>query len=138
MTTTWQQSIQSLRQFARRAQNARCELCAQDIREDHQHLLDPATRRVLCGCDGCCLLFDSAGRTKYRRIPRDAKRLGDFQLAESQWEQLLIPISLGFLYRSSTSDQTIACYPSPAGIVETTIDETTWQALFTGKNPAAG
>jgi hypothetical protein len=132
MIATWQKSMQTLRDFARKEQSARCELCAREIGENHQHLFDPAKRLVICGCDGCCLLFDTDGRTKYRRVPRDPRLLGNFHLGDAQWEQLLIPISLGFLYRSSSANQTIASYPSPFGVVESSIDENAWRAIVAG------
>ena len=125
----WQKSMQTLRDFARKENTGRCEMCAQEIREDHQHLFDPASRHVICGCDGCSLLFDSGGRTKYRRIPRDTKLLENFQLPDTQWERLQIPISLGFVYRSSVASVVVAAYPSPFGLVEATVDEEPWRVI---------
>lgn len=137
MTATLQKSLEALRGFTRKEQRPRCELCALDIGEDHQHLLEPATRQVICGCTACCLLFDDGGRTRYRRIPRDASALVDFKLSDPEWDRLSIPISLGFIYRSSAAGAIMACYPSPLGIVEATLDDDLWPVIVAA-NPALG
>jgi len=137
MIASWQKSMQTLREFAEKEKSPRCELCAQPVQPDHQHLLDPLTRRVICGCNACCLLFDTAGRTQYRRIPRDVRPLDEFVLSDASWEQLRIPISLGFLYRNSRAAVTIACYPSPFGIVESELEETAWASMSSASRTLA-
>jgi hypothetical protein len=54
-------AFSTLRQLARRRAGVeRCELCGLDLADDHQHLIEPSTRRLLCTCDACTLLFDGA------------------------------------------------------------------------------
>ena len=36
----------------------RCELCSAPLAHEHQHLIEPQTRRLVCACDPCALLFD--------------------------------------------------------------------------------
>lgn len=107
----------------------RCELCAAAVPEQHQHLVDPESRRLLCACDACAILFDHSGRTRYRRIPRDIRTLPDFEIDGAVWNSLAIPIGLVFFFRSSVSHSILAVYPSPGGPTETTVEEELWKAL---------
>jgi hypothetical protein len=53
-------AFSTLRQLARRRAGVeRCELCGLDLAADHQHLIEPPTRRLLCACDACAVLFDA-------------------------------------------------------------------------------
>ncbi|MDQ2774283.1 MAG: DUF5947 family protein [Acidobacteriota bacterium] len=122
--------LTSLRNFVRKPPELeRCDLCSLTLAEQHQHLVEPKTRRLLCTCDACAILFGSSGETKYRRVPRDSRRLIDFNLSDQAWSSLGIPIGLAFIYPSSLSDQILAVYPSPAGPTESVLDEESWEEL---------
>ena len=99
----------------------RCELCAAPTADDHQHLVDPENRRLLCVCDACAILFDHSGVTRYRRAPRDSRQVD--ALEDAVWNSLGIPIGLAFFFRSSVSNRIVAVYPSPGGPTETTVEE---------------
>ena len=45
----------------------------------HQHLIDPASRQLVCACDACAILFYQSGETKYKRVPRRVRFLADFR-----------------------------------------------------------
>ena len=46
-------ALASLRRFVRpRAARERCELCGAALAAEHPHLVEPATRRLVCACDG--------------------------------------------------------------------------------------
>ncbi len=128
-------SLAALRNFVRRPSKAeRCELCSVTISEQHQHLVDPKTRRLLCACDPCAILFSSDGETQFRRVPRDIYALTNFKLSDQDWNSLAIPIGLAFIFSSSASNETLAVYPSPAGPTESALDADSWQELVAG-NP---
>jgi hypothetical protein len=112
----------------------RCDLCSVSLSERHQHLVDPKTRHLLCACDACAILFGSSGETHYRRVPRDIRALGNFKLSEQAWNSLAIPISLAFVFVSSTTDEILAVYPSPAGPTESAVDKESWNELVS-ENP---
>jgi Family of unknown function (DUF5947) len=107
----------------------RCDLCSLPLAEGHQHLLDPNTRRLLCTCDPCAILFSSNGETHYRRVPRDLDLLTDLNLPDQAWNSLAIPIGLAFIYKSSATDQIVAVYPSPAGPTESALDKESWDEI---------
>jgi hypothetical protein len=130
-------AFRSLERFAR-AKEERCELCAAPVSHRHQHLLEPKSRTVLCACDGCALLFDDSGRTKYKRIPRDPRHLPGLQLTEETWARLLVPVKLAFFYRSSHAGKPVAIYPSPMGATESVIDPEPWAALAAAHPGIAG
>lgn len=122
--------LAALRNFVRKAPEAeRCDLCTITLSEPHQHLVDPKTRRLLCSCDACAILFGSGGETTYRRVPRDARYLSDFMLSDQAWNGLAIPIGLAFIYVSSLSHGMLAVYPSPAGPTESELDKDSWDDL---------
>lgn len=123
-------SASVLRQFARRRSAAeRCELCSADLSEMHSHLLDPATRQILCSCEACAVLFCGQAGAHYRRIPRRICRLFDFQITDMQWESLMIPINLAFFYRDGASGKLVAMYPSPAGATESLLSLESWEEI---------
>ncbi len=122
--------LASLRNFVRKPPEAeRCDLCSVPLAERHQHLVDPKTRRLLCACDPCAILFSERGETHYRRVPRDTRYLNNFALSDQGWNSLAIPIGLAFIYSSSVSNQILAVYPSPAGPTESAIDKDSWEEL---------
>lgn len=128
--------LASLRKLAQRAPAVeRCDLCAAAVPPQHQHLIDPQNRRLLCACAPCALLFPNSGQTKYRLVPRDVRTFPEFHLDDAQWNSLAIPIGLVFLFRSSLTGKVSAVYPSPAGPTETQLADEDWDELA-AVNPA--
>jgi hypothetical protein len=128
--------FRALGRFAR-TREERCELCAVTVAAQHQHLLDPRTREMLCACDGCALLFDDSGATKLKRIPRDPRKLEGLALPEQVWSQVL-PVKLAFLYRSSFAGRPVAIFPSPMGATEAEVSAEHWAAILAGHPRLAG
>ena len=114
-----------------------CDLCNVPVGSVHRHLLELKTERILCACDPCGVLFGNDSRARYKRIPRDIKRLDDFQLNDVQWESLAIPIGLAFFFRNSSAEKTVAFYPSPAGATESLLDLSAWQDLLNDNSALA-
>jgi hypothetical protein len=110
-----------------------CDFCHSPLAEPHQHLLEPATRKLECVCEACAILF-SNDRQKYRRVPRCVRFLPAFYFTDTEWDALAIPIGIAFFLRSSTADRVIALYPGPAGPVESLLSLESWAALEE-KNP---
>lgn len=117
------------RMCAPRRAPERCELCAAALSPEHQHLVDPQKRRLLCACDACAILFDHCAGQRYRRVPREIRELAGFEIDEVFWNSLAIPIGLVFFFRSSASNAILAVYPSPGGATETSIEEDVWNEL---------
>ena len=131
----YENAFQVLRQFVRRKRNVeRCELCGAEVSAEHSHLIEPASRKLLCSCDACAILFSGRG-TKYKRIPRRILALADFRLSDAQWDSLMVPISMAFFFRSTPNERVVALYPSPAGATESLLPLETW-ADIEDANPA--
>ncbi len=127
-----------LSRFARRRiEGERCEFCSRIVGADHQHLIEPATRRLVCVCDACAVLFPGS-HAKYKRVPRRSRFLTDFQLTDAQWDSLLIPIEMAFFYESSHAGRMVALYPSPAGPTESLLPLDTWQDIVRDNPVLAG
>src|ERR1700722_8479813 len=77
----------------------RCELCSAALGPAHQHLLNAKTRQIVCSCDGRAVLFCGQAGAQSLRVPRRIRSLPDFQMADMQWEALMIPINLAVFYR---------------------------------------
>lgn len=119
-----------LRRFAKaRAPVERCDLCGLEIGPAHEHLLDPAERRLACACGACAVLFSERSGAKYRRVPRDVTALDGLTISDAQWEALRLPIDLAFFYHSTPQARVVACYPSPAGATESLLELETWEEL---------
>jgi hypothetical protein len=118
-----------LRRLAQgRSEEERCEFCSVGLSAVHRHLLETATRKIVCVCDPCALRFEGAvGRWKL--IPRDARALPDLQLSDAEWEGLALPINLAFIFHSTPASRTVAMYPSPAGATESLLPLASWERL---------
>ena len=117
----------TLRGLARKPEpSEHCDLCGKMVAREHQHLIDPAARKLMCACDGCAVLFSQSGETKYKRVPRRIRFLENFAMTDAQWDSLLIPIGLAFFLKSSTEGRVLAMYPGAAGRAESLLSLDTW------------
>src|SRR5579862_5828136 len=108
-----------LRRFVRpKPAGRRCELCNAAIGDEHDHLIEPATRKLACACTACAILFSDRHAARYRRVPRGVRVLADFRMSDEQWEALRVPINLVFFFHSTPERRMVALYPSPAGATE--------------------
>jgi Family of unknown function (DUF5947) len=128
--------IGSLRRFIQERKPTRmppehCELCSEVIPADHRHLLDLSSRTLICACQACSVLFneEGAGAGKYRLVPRRYSTMPDFHMTDEQWDDLMIPVNMVYIFRSSTAKRAMAFYPSPAGPTESLLNLQSWEAL---------
>ncbi len=123
-------ALASLRRFATpRPRRENCDLCDAELPQTHAHLLDLASRRLVCACDACTILFDNPAPTKYRRVPHRVEFLADFRLPEETWSALHLPIDLAFFLYSTKAERVLALYPSPGGATESLVPLEAWQSL---------
>jgi hypothetical protein len=95
-------------------------------------LLDMRSRKAVCSCDACGLLFADVEDGRFKLIPRDARPLPHFQMTDAEWEGLALPINLAFFFKSTPAAKVLALYPSPAGATESLLPMTSWDDLVTG------
>jgi hypothetical protein len=125
----------ALRQFARKRANVEtCEMCSRELAHEHQHLLEPASRKLICACEACAILFSGGSSLRFRRVPRDVRVVKDFRMTDGQWDGLMIPIEMAFLFFSTPHGKTMAYYPSPAGATESLLSLETWNDVV-AENP---
>jgi Family of unknown function (DUF5947) len=114
----------------------RCEMCAEDIGEEHQHVVDLVGRGLMCTCRPCYLLFTAAGaELRYRAVPDRYLSFPDFALFAGQWDELEIPVGLAFFLPNSVLGRTAAFYPGPAGATESELPLGAWDRIVEA-NPA--
>jgi hypothetical protein len=135
MPHTAESSLGALRKFASAApartvvEAERCELCSLSLSSQHRHLLETLSRKIVCACDPCALRFQNVIDGRFKLIPRDARALPNFQISDSDWEGLALPINLAFFFYSMPSAKMSAMYPSPAGATESLLPLTAWETL---------
>ena len=121
-----------LKRLAKRDEE-RCDFCNQTLAPAHRHLLEVATRKMICACDACAMRFENViGR--FKLIPRDARRVPNFQLSDPQWDALALPINLAFIFHSTQFERAVALYPSPAGATESLLPLDNWKEIL-AENP---
>jgi len=126
----------TLRQFVRKRPNVeRCELCAIALPHEHQHLIEPIQRKLVCACEACSILFSHQAGLKYKRVPRRVRWLSNFKMSDAQWEAMRIPIDMAFFYHSTPEGRVAAFYPSPAGATESLLPLESWNEIAR-ENPA--
>jgi hypothetical protein len=120
------------------AAEERCEMCAEEIGEQHQHVVDLVGRGLLCTCRPCYLLFPASGvELRYRAVPDRHLSFPDFELFAGQWDELEIPVGLAFFFVNSVLGRTVAFYPGPAGATESELPLGAWEQIVAA-NPALG
>jgi Family of unknown function (DUF5947) len=108
----------------------RCEMCAEPIADEHQHVVNVEGRQLMCVCRGCYLLFtDTLAELRYRAIPDRYLSFPGFALDRRKWEALQIPVGLAFFFRNSALDRMVAFYPGPAGATECELDMGAWNDI---------
>ncbi|UNB50224.1 DUF5947 family protein [Mycolicibacterium sp. YH-1] len=108
----------------------RCEMCAEPIADEHQHVVNVAARQLMCTCRGCYLLFaDQHAKLRYRAVPDRYLTFSDFALDRRAWDALQIPVGLAFFFHNSEMDKTVAFYPGPAGATESELDLGAWSTI---------
>jgi len=128
-------ALATLRRFAApRPAVERCELCSQPVPGEHQHLFEPPSRRLLCACDGCAILFSGAD-AKYTRVPRRVLTLPGMVISDAQWDALAIPIGMAFFTFSTPLGRMSAFYPGPAGAIESLLPLDTWHDIVRCSEP---
>ena len=136
--------LANLRKFAgvepkaephRRAAVEQCELCSIRVPPQHRHLLEMTTQKIVCSCDACALRFQDVVEGRFKLIPRDARALPDFAMADADWENFALPINLAFFFYSTPGKKMMAYYPSPAGATESLLPLDAWEALVSQNAP---
>src|SRR5881398_1343643 len=150
-------SLDVLRQFTRRREARppaeQCELCSVEIPANHRHLLELSRHTLICVCHPCSILFGDpgAGSGKYRLVPSRYLLLQDFQMTDEQWDDLMIPVNMVYIFcstggeertpseagvamRAEKANRVMAFYPSPAGAMESLLSLEGWDALVSS-NP---
>jgi len=113
-----------------------CDLCNVAVDDEHGHIVDVESRRLMCACRGCYLLFtgDGAGGGHFRAVPTRFIAFDELSFASSQWDALQIPVSVAFFFVNSSLDRVCAFYPGPAGATESLLSLETWAEIVSA-NP---
>lgn len=107
----------------------RCELCGAALAPEHSHVMDLESRRLMCSCRPCRLLFmnPAAAGGRYRAVGERYERLPE---SEVDWEPFDMPAGMAFFIRSSKANRVSAFYPSPGGATESALPvDASWPAL---------
>jgi hypothetical protein len=109
----------------------RCELCAQLIAAEHEHLYDPRARQVRCACQGCALIIPTSTTARYLRVSKRRQRVA---LDTATWlARFGVPVGIAAVVvhadDSGRGARAVSAYPGPAGLVESEIDDADWAAL---------
>jgi len=124
--------LAKLRAFVTGAPIEQCELCAESISVDHEHLLEPDARRVFCACGACASLFSQEQQrqgARYLRVQRRAARLLEVDIDDAAWADLGVPVGLAFFTMRSRTAEVVATFPGRAGIIESFVPLRAWSEL---------
>ena len=59
-------------------------------------------------------------------VPSRYLLLPDFQMTDEQWDDLLIPVNMVYIFHSTSAHRVMAFYPSPAGAMESMLTLEGW------------
>lgn len=119
--------VSLVRRFVATPARERCEFCSAALPAEHSHLIELASRHILCACEACASALGLSER--FRAIRPRADALLGFQLSDAQWDSLQIPIDMVFLFRSAAGERPVAIYPGPAGPMESALSFDAWSHL---------
>lgn len=104
---------------------SRCEMCAAAIGPRHSHVIDAESRRLMCACRPCYLLFTHSGAAggRYRSVGERCIGLPECSVL---LEGADIPVGIAFFLRNSAQNRVLAFYPSPAGATESGLPVEVW------------
>lgn len=124
--------LSKLRAFVTGSAGEECELCARTMTLEHEHLLEPDARRVLCTCGDCSRLSLQEQRrqgSRYLRVERRALRLPAVELSDAAWSELGVPVGLAFFTTRSRTGEVVATFPGRSGIIESFVPLRAWSEL---------
>ncbi len=124
--------LAKLRAFVTGTAVDECELCAESISGEHEHLLELDARRVFCACGACAALFSQEQQRqgpRYLRVDRRVARLQGLDIDDATWSDLAVPGGLAFFTVRSRSSEVVATFPGRAGIIESFVPLKAWSAL---------
>jgi hypothetical protein len=124
--------LAKLRAFVTGTPIEECELCAGSISLEHEHLLEPDARRVLCACKACAELFAREEQQKaprYLRVERRAARLHGIDIDDAAWAELGVPVGLAFFRVRSRTGEVVATFPGKASTIEAFVPLRAWSEL---------
>jgi Family of unknown function (DUF5947) len=122
--------LKTLRRFRERSSyQEKCEFCGVGLAPEHKHLLEVTKRRIVCTCTPCALRFQDVVGGRFKLVPSEIRYLSEFDLSDSEWENLALPINLAFFFYSTPQQKMNAMYPSPAGATESLLPLTAWTSL---------
>ena len=55
-------------------------------------------------------------------------------MSDQQWDELMIPVNMVYIFQSTIANRSMAFYPSPAGAMESLLGLENWESLI-GNNP---
>ncbi len=115
-----------------------CEMCGEPIAEEHSHVVNVASRSLLCTCRACYLLFTQRDAAlAYYAVPDRYLSFPAVSLIPETWDELQIPVGVAFFFHNSALGRTVAFYPSPAGATESELPLGAWDRVVAG-NAALG
>jgi hypothetical protein len=109
---------------------ASCELCGAPIDDSHRHVVDRDLHHLACACGACAVLFEHGdGETaRYLSVPTRVLADGAGRLTAQDLAALEVPVGLAVLFKAR-GGAAVALYPGAAGIVESELAPTAWDAL---------
>lgn len=110
---------------------ANCDMCSESISHEHSHVVHLDSRRLMCTCRACYLLFTSegAGGGRYRIVPDRYLTDPHFELSTEMWNRLQIPVDMAFFFHNTALGEVVALYPSPGGATESTLELGAWDEI---------
>ena len=108
-----------LKKKPRSAPGERCDYCSVPLDSEHSHLIDLKSRRILCSCRPCYIVFQPQGAAqgRYKPVPSRYAEVEGFSVGDGEWDSLQIPIRPSLVASScsmrSDSELSRALLPTP-------------------------
>jgi hypothetical protein len=121
--------LRRIRERRPRPAGEACEMCGSSFDAAHSHVVDLASRALLCTCRPCALLFAyQDARIAYRMVPDRCLALAP--LPAPVWDDLQVPVDVAFFFTNSQLGRVVGVYPSPAGATESELPLGAWETVL--------